>query len=918
MSDVAAPASDAALANGVLSEPPPPPIAEGPAPGGYQSSRNLYYSLAHRKREVIAEQPKMLKGGKLRAYQMEGLQWLVSLYNNRLNGILADEMGLGKTVQTLSLLAHLMEVKHNYGPFLIIVPMSTLHNNWEYECDRWLPGIAKVVYDGDKDRRRYLRENFIKPGHFNIVMTTFEFAMRDKNVLRKIQWEYIIIDEAHRLKNPNCKLALELATYPTESRRVALTGTPLQNELHELWSLLNFVMPTLFNSCDTFEKWFSTPFDKMPVAGQDKEREMAMNEEEKLLVINRLHSILRPFMLRREKRSVETDLADKIEKVMRCELTPTQRAMYEAVLEGKVTMHNKIMQLRKIANHPILFHPYMRSQAHAEPYRVDETMVKMCGKFLLLDGILRKLKRTGHRVLIFNQMTKVMDILEEFCRMREYTYLRLDGSTAADVRTESLVKFNAPDSPYFIFMLSTKAGGLGLNLQSADTVILFDSDWNPQQDNQAMARSHRLGQKNQVIVLRFITTATVEEKVLSTATTKLTHEQMVIQAGMFHEKYSHNASRAIAAEAMARDLNETGDDDAEQWTDGEVSRTLARSEAELALFLEMDQQANKAERELPDGKMPRWCFDWCVNGQLSTVGEQSLVPFNDKLLDAARSKLAKANGFVGGMRSAANKAAIVEVNSDADDEDHHDVVAEASGVNDAAMDDEEERPLNYDDTDDDEAPLMHKPQQPHQMMPPPPVDPAKKSHKKAGGAKKTPATGGKRKREEEPPSPYPGTPVAASVVGAYEPGFAAPIAAPSPSALPSAAKKAKSDAPKRSHKKKTPVVASAAAAAAPPSPLPLAASFGAHADEDDAPLVYSDDEDDFAHQQQRHVMTSTGGKFKLKLAPSMAAAPAPVATPVRKIPKKKSAAAPAPSSHGPVLIKKASGTFSLSLKPPPQ
>ena len=161
-----------------------------------------------------------------------------------------------------------MEVKHNYGPFLIIVPMSTLHNNWEFECDRWLPNIAKVVYDGDKDKRRHLRENFIKPGKFNIVMTTFEFAMRDKATLRKIPWQYIIIDEAHRLKNSSCKLAQELSTYPKESRRVALTGTPLQNELHELWSLLNFLHPSIFQSADSFEKCASnTPHSAQQVKG---------------------------------------------------------------------------------------------------------------------------------------------------------------------------------------------------------------------------------------------------------------------------------------------------------------------------------------------------------------------------------------------------------------------------------------------------------------------------------------------------------------------------------------------------------------------------------------------------------------------------------------------------------------------------
>jgi hypothetical protein len=594
--------------------------------------------------------------------------------------------------------------------------------------------------------------------------------------------------------------------------------------------------------------------------------------------------------------------------------------------------------------HPILFHPYMRSQAHAEPYRVDESMIQVCGKFVLLDQILVKLKRTGHRVLIFNQMTKVMDILEEFCRLRSYTYLRLDGSTAADVRTESLVKFNAPDSPYFIFMLSTKAGGLGLNLQSADTVILFDSDWNPQSDKQAMARSHRLGQKSQVIVLRFITTATVEEKVLSTATTKLSHEQLVIQAGMFHEKYSHNASRAIATEAMSQ--VETGDDDAEQWTDSEISRTLARSDAELAIFLEMDAQAKRhdaaKQRELPQGKMPRWAFDWCVNGQMSTVHDASLTPFNDKLLEAARAKVAKASGDGGvlGVRGAANKAAIVEVNSD-DDDDRHDVVAEASGVNDAAMnDDGEERPLNYDDTDDDE-PLQAgaKPQQP--LPQPTPVAPAKKSHKKgASGAshkKKPPAAPGagasgvKRKRDE-PASPmhgraFPGVDHSAGAGGPYvatalpvvgTAGFAAPVmASPVPAGQP-ASKKPKTDGPKRSHKKKAVPAAAAAAAAAP---------LNYHSDDDDhyTPLVYSDDED-HAPAPQQHVVASSGGTtLKLVMRPpgggggvgASAAGGSPAMAPMKKIPKKKnvSAAAAGSSSSGPVLIKKASGTFSLSLKP---
>ena len=220
-------------------------------------SRQRYYHMAHAIQEQV-EQPKSMIAGQLRSYQLHGLQWLVSLYNNQLNGILADEMGLGKTVQTCSLIAYLMEVKHNYGPFLIIVPMSTLHNNWEYEFDRWFPTCAKVIYDGNREQRRAIRDKYIATQNFNVLMTTFEFAMRDKSTLRTVPWEYIIIDEAHRLKNPKCKLAMELATYPTRSRRVALTGTPLQNELHELWSLLNFLHPTIFNSCENFEKWLDS------------------------------------------------------------------------------------------------------------------------------------------------------------------------------------------------------------------------------------------------------------------------------------------------------------------------------------------------------------------------------------------------------------------------------------------------------------------------------------------------------------------------------------------------------------------------------------------------------------------------------------------------------------------------------------
>ena len=610
-------------------------------------TRQRYYHMAHAIQEEV-QQPASMVAGQLRSYQLHGLQWLVSLYNNQLNGILADEMGLGKTVQTCSLIAYLMEVKKNYGPFLIIVPMSTLHNNWEYEFERWFPTCAKVIYDGNREQRRAIREKYIATQNFNVLMTTFEFAMRDKAVLRTVPWEYIIIDEAHRLKNPKCKLALELATYPTRSRRVALTGTPLQNELHELWSLLNFLHPNIFNSCDNFEKWFATPFASMTVgAREEREKAVSMSEEEKLLVINRLHAILRPFMLRREKREVEKDLADKVEKVLRCELTPVQRLLYASIMEGKVAVHNRMIQLRKVCNHPLLFHPYVRHMPGAAQYECDDaTIVEQCGKFALLDNILPKLKRTGHRVLIFNQMTKTMNVLEDYFRLRDYKFLRLDGTTATEDRSSALKEYNAVDSAYFIFILSTKAGGLGLNLQSADTVILFDSDWNPQNDLQAQARAHRIGQKQQVVVLRLITSSTVEEKVLATAHQKLSHEAMVIQAGMFHDHYSHTQSRTMVERAMREVLE--GDEDAND--DDEVCKALARSEDEYRLFQQMDAEkrqtkldkaASEAKRAgqppVPESDLvstavtrtvPSWVYSWCLHGNRSDDTSEALVEFS--------------------------------------------------------------------------------------------------------------------------------------------------------------------------------------------------------------------------------------------------------------------------------------------------
>ena len=284
------------------------------------SSKN-YYLSAHSQMEEIKSQPQMLKFGKLKSYQITGLQWLVSLYVNNLNGILADEMGLGKTIQTIALLCYIMESKLNEGPFLIIAPLATI-SNWMIEFNRWAPDIKVAVYKGAPATRRILSYQIKNDKHkFNVVLTTYEYIMKDKYTLNKITWQYIIVDEGHRMKNYKSKFTQTLGTQFNSVYRLLLTGTPLQNNLSELWALLNFLLPKIFNSCDDFEKWFNQPFSSRLLG----ERNTELTEEQELLIINRLHTVLRPFLLRREKKDVEKELPSKTEYVIKLGLSSWQK-----------------------------------------------------------------------------------------------------------------------------------------------------------------------------------------------------------------------------------------------------------------------------------------------------------------------------------------------------------------------------------------------------------------------------------------------------------------------------------------------------------------------------------------------------------------------------------------------------------------
>mmetsp|Transcript_14910 Transcript_14910/g.22432 ORF Transcript_14910/g.22432 Transcript_14910/m.22432 type:complete len:1326 (+) Transcript_14910:95-4072(+) len=575
-----------------------------------------YYKDTHRYKEKVT-QPRMLQGGDLKEYQMTGLQWLVSLYNNNLNGILADEMGLGKTIQSLALLAYVMEFKHNNGPFLIVVPLSTL-SNWTNEAAKWVPSMIKVIYRGTPPQRKQIYRDEVEPGQFNALFTTYEYVMKDRSTLKRIVWQYIIVDEGHRLKNANSKFAQILGTSYQSKHRILLTGTPLQNNLPELWSLLNFLLPSIFSSVETFDQWFNQPFSQFksqgPSAGDDENDMAQLTHEERLLIVNRLHEVLRPFMLRRMKAQVLDQLPEKTETILRCEMSGWQKKLYKLIHQrtlstvkdavGNVSnvygtgLNNVIMQLRKVCNHPYLF---------LNDWPTDDDLVRASGKFELLDRMLPKLKAAGHRVLMFSQMTQVMSILEHFFELRGYPYLRLDGSTVAEERERRMFMFNDPDSPFFVFLLSTRAGGLGLNLATADTVILFDSDWNPMMDAQAQDRAHRIGQKNEVKVFRLVTNSMIEEKILARATDKRNLTGLVVEAGKFNRSKEgaekDGGDRKALVEALLKEYtngNEFEEDgEAEEAAvpdDDQINYMMATNDGEAALYQQIDKRREE-ERE---------------------------------------------------------------------------------------------------------------------------------------------------------------------------------------------------------------------------------------------------------------------------------------------------------------------------------
>lgn len=575
-------------------------------------------------------QPRLISGGTMKDYQLDGLEWLTTLYENGLNGILADEMGLGKTLQCIAFIAFLIE--HGItGPFLVVAPLSTV-SNWINEFARFAPSVKTVKYVGSKGARASLT----KLGSYNVVVTSYEVLIRDFAKLNRVKdWKFLIVDEGHRLKNFEC-LLIKMLKKLNVTNRLLITGTPLQNNLSELWSLLNFILPDIFHDLELFEQWFN--FSELKNLSQeqtneDDKRLIELNIQE--LLVHNLHTILKPFILRRLKKDVMKDIPPKKEYLIHIPMSNLQKKLYNDALNrnlvkglvevflkeyvlhnhpdkftkedmpvvdsylellGTITvskrqrevesyeeldelvgllvgdsdpesepevveiddeaddtqlgilrgaylrvfreiknlaMRNSLMLMRLICESPYIYYEPFFDHTNDTNTQFMRLLERNSPKFVVLGQLLDNLLPFGHRVLIFSQFNKMLDLVQDWLDYNDIGMCRLDGSTSQEEREVMIKEFNPAKSKKKVFLLSTRAGGLGINLVGADTVIILDNDWNPQMDLQAIDRVHRIGQTKPVKVFRFVMKHSIEEMLISKSADKRFLEKLVIQMGEF-------------------------------------------------------------------------------------------------------------------------------------------------------------------------------------------------------------------------------------------------------------------------------------------------------------------------------------------------------------------------------------------------
>lgn len=472
----------------------------------------------------------------LRSYQLESLNWMIEAWTKKRNVILADEMGLGKTIQAMAFLNHLIANERQPGPYLVIAPLTTL-SHWKRVFEDWTFLNSVLYYDPKGKSGRSACQAFefnhwditmkgtiIKGNNmpkFSVLITSFEVFTQDFDaVFRNVPFQHIIIDEAHKLKNKNAKIITILKQLVCK-RYLLLTGTPIQNNMTELWALLNFLEPDTFSDLQQFLK--------------DYEADKSMES------IERLQETLKPFLLRRMKQDVESSIPPLTETIIDIELTADQKIVYKTLYEknkgtlqkglglaGVSIMNNLEMQLRKCCNHPFTIPEIAESLTKDIESNENyfEKLISSSGKMIFLDKALEKFRKEGKKVLIFSQFTEVLRLLEDYLRCREIKGYKIDGSTKARDRQAAIDKFNGT-TDFEVFLLSTKAGGIGITLTSASVVIIYDSDWNPQNDIQAIARAHRIGQTNEVKVFRLISKKTYESEMFERASVKLGLDQAI-------------------------------------------------------------------------------------------------------------------------------------------------------------------------------------------------------------------------------------------------------------------------------------------------------------------------------------------------------------------------------------------------------
>ncbi|XP_058203375.1 CHD3-type chromatin-remodeling factor PICKLE-like isoform X3 [Rhododendron vialii] len=542
--------------------------------------------------------PGFLSGGSLHPYQLEGLNFLRFSWSKQTHVILADEMGLGKTIQSIAFLASLFE--DSLCPHIVVAPLSTLRN-WEREFALWAPQMNVVMYVGSAQARAVIREHeFYFPKRkmkkkngqsvgeskqdrikFDVLLTSYEVVNLDTTALKPIQWECMIVDEGHRLKNKDSKLFSSLKQYSSK-HRVLLTGTPLQNNLDELFMLMHFLDAGKFGSLEEFQEEFKD-----------------INQEEQ---ISRLHKMLAPHLLRRVKKDVMKELPPKKELILRVDLSSKQKEYYKAILTrnyeiltrkggAQISLINVVMELRKLC-----CHPYMLEGVEPEiedPNESFKQLLESAGKLNLLDKMMVKLREQGHRVLIYSQFQHMLDLLEDYCRYKKWQYERIDGKVGGAERQIRIDRFNAKNSSRFCFLLSTRAGGLGINLATADTVIIYDSDWNPHADLQAMARAHRLGQTNKVMIFRLITRGTIEERMMQMTKKKMVLEHLVVgrlKAQNINQEELDDIIRYGSKELFADENDEAGKSRQIHYDDAAINRLLDREQVG-------DEEANLDDAE---------------------------------------------------------------------------------------------------------------------------------------------------------------------------------------------------------------------------------------------------------------------------------------------------------------------------------